>query len=283
MRIRKGLCYFVASIIMFGSCDSTEHELEINIANPVNVEENAMVNCIIENILNEVEYNVLSIENGFTTKQDSLPQVKVVYNDNSDQASSVIIDYGSENRADYLGRLKRGKISTKLDGIISDKNCCLAIEFQHFYINNLNVSGHIELNGSGLSSNQNLQFEVIFNDLIFTDEKGNSYSLEGTKTREWIEGFETVDNPWDDQFLIGGITTGVNSEGREYKSEILTPLLISHACEFIPAGEVLFSLKNEECTYNYGSNLCDNKGFYIKEDEKIDFEYGRYQFRYQSK
>ena len=281
MRIGKKLCYLLVVMIVIYSCDTNEHELEMNITNTVNVEENAMVNSILENILNEVEYNMLSIDNSITTKQDSIPFIKVANNNNKENTKTLSINYGQENGSDFLGKLKRGCINTQVEGEFTNVECCYTVSFEQYYINNLNISGTIKVSSQKSVANENLIFNVLFEQIIFTDEKNNIYTLNGNLNREWIEGYESTNNHWDDQFLISGTTSGINSEGRQYKSEILTPLLISHACEFIASGEVLFTVENEECTYNYGNNLCDNKGFFTKEGQQNQFEYGRYQFRYQ--
>lgn len=268
-------------MITFVSCDSNEHELEVNITNPVNIEENAMVNCILENILNEVEYNLLTVPQENQAKQDSLPLIKVSFTDNSKFAQSITIDYGTENSPDYLGKLKRGKIISSISGEFLSEQCCLHIEFDDFYINNLNISGLIEVNSEGFNADNKLSFEVLYNEIEFADQNGNLYSVSGQINREWIAGMETPLNPWDDQFFTSGTCEGQNSEDRQFKTEILTPLLISRACEFIPSGEIVFTVENDQTTYNYGDGLCDNKGVYIKDNKQLTFEFGRYEFRYQ--
>jgi|GEM_PF-1777171 len=281
MRFGKKVCYLLASMIVMYSCDSNEHELEMNITNAVNVEENAMVNSILENILNEVEYNMLSIDNGTATKQDSIPFVKIADNNSQENTKTLSINYGQENSSDYLGKLKRGRITTQIEGVFKSEECCYTISFEQYYINNLNIAGTIKVDSRKSASSENLTFDVSFEEILFTDEKNNTYTLSGNLSREWIEGYETSDKHWDDQFFISGTTSGINSEGREYQSEILTALLVSHACEFIASGEVLFTAENESCTYSYGNGLCDNKGFFTKDGQQHPFEYGRYQFRYQ--
>lgn len=281
MRFGKKVCYLLASMIVMYSCDSNEHELEVNITNAVNVEENAMVNSILENILSEVEYNMLSIDNGIATKQDSIPFVKIADHNSQENTKTLSINYGQENNSDYFGKIKRGRITTQIEGVFKSEECCYTISFEQYYINNLNIAGTIKVDSKKSASSENLSFNVSFEEILFTDEKNNTYTLSGNINREWIEGYETSDMHWDDQFFINGTTYGINSEGREYKSEILTPLLVSHACEFIASGDILFTAENESCTYSYGNGLCDNKGFFTKDGQQHSFEYGRYQFRYQ--
>lgn len=99
------------------SCNSSEHELEIEIINPVNIEENAMVNCILEDLLNEVEHNVLRAENGLNiklnTKQDSVPIVHMSMDESQNYPQLISIDYGNFNQKDFLGREKGALFSSK--------------------------------------------------------------------------------------------------------------------------------------------------------------------------
>lgn len=279
MRAGKGLYYMLAIIFLMMACDTSKHELEIKTTNAVNMEENAMINCILENLLNEVEYNILSINTGIETKQDSFPKVKVSYDNSQNTTQSIIVDYGLNYELDYLGHEKKGKINTSLNGEYNSANCNLAIHFEEFYINNLKISGYIDVETLPITENNKLSFSIIYRDIEFESESGQTYTVNGSKTKEWVEGFET-DNPWDDQFFISGTIYGVNSEKREYNAEILTPLLISRACEFITQGEINFTVDNEQSIYNYGDGKCDNKGFFIKNEESTNFEFGRYDFRY---
>lgn len=279
MRAGKGLYYMLAIIFLMMACDTSKHELEIKTTNAVNTEENAMINCILENLLNEVEYNILSINTGIETKQDSFPKVKVNYGNSLNTTQSIIVDYGINYQLDYLGHEKKGKINTTISGEYTKANCIQIIHFEEFYFNNLKISGSIDLETLPFSESNNLRFSITYHDIKFESESGQTYTVNGSKTKEWIEGFDT-DNPWDDQFFISGTIFGVNSEKREYNAEILTPLLISRACEFITQGEINFSVENEQCIYNYGNGKCDNKGFFTSNEKTTNFEFGRYEFRY---
>ncbi len=277
---------FIWIFLLIGVACSTDEEvmdMEIQITNPLNIEENAMVNCILEDLLCEIEKNVIQADYGNNskdnTKSDSIPLVKIQQEASENSLTTLSINYGNTDQTDHLGRLKRGEIITQIKGRFSQNQSEQEIKFNNFYINKMKVDGSITIKSMGYNNYDQPSFSISYDSLLFTCESGLSYSIAGNKIKEWIEGFETPENPWDDQFLISGDTYGTNSENREYKSKILTPLLISRACEFILSGETEFTIEDEAVIYNFGDGLCDNKGSYIREDEKHQFEFGRYTFR----
>ncbi|WP_320019977.1 hypothetical protein [Labilibaculum manganireducens] len=84
------------------SCSTSEEDMnmEIQITNSVNIEENAMVNCILEDLLCEVEKNVIATDYGTktkdNTKRDSIPVIKVSGDDEPQTSTKTIsINYGS--------------------------------------------------------------------------------------------------------------------------------------------------------------------------------------------
>ena len=265
------------------STQEDEMDMEIQTTNPVNIEENAMVNCILEDLLCEIEKNVIQADYGTNikdnTKRDSFPLIKIQQGESEITLTTLSIDYGNSNQIDHLGRLKRGKITTQIKGRYSQNQSEQKIQFNNFHINEMKIDGLVLITSNGYNEYDQPNFSISYDSLVFTCNSGLTYSISGNKSKEWIEGFETPENPWDDQFLISGDSYGVNSENREYQSKILTPLLISRACEFILSGETEFTIEDESAIYNFGDGLCDNKGSYIRNNEKHQFEFGRYTFR----
>lgn len=275
-------------LILLGtmSCTTSEDEMnmEIQITNAMNIEENAMVNCILEDLLCEVEKNVIASEYNTNskdnTKQDSIPTIAISVDEESQTSSKTIsIDYGSSNQTDHLGRLKCGQIHNEISGRFTTSQSRQYITLQGFCINDMKIEGSIEIISNGFNEFDQLSFTISYDSIVFTSENGLQYSISGTKNKEWVEGFSTPESPWDDQFLISGEFHGINSENREYISKISTPLLISRSCEFILSGEIEFQAEDETVFYNFGNGMCDNKGFYIRNNETTNFEFGRYSFR----
>ncbi|WP_127342606.1 hypothetical protein [Ancylomarina longa] len=280
MSVGKGLCCIVGVLLVLVACDDSKQELDVQIINPVNIEENAMINCILEDVVNEVEFNLMAAGEGMNTKGDSVPQVKISRQEAQASPSSIILDYGTGNQKDYLGREKRGKICNEISGRYDTGTCKQEIHFEDFYINDLKINGSIEVQSTGFNDNDQLSFTINYQDIVFESTNGKTYTISGSKTKEWVVGYDTPSNPWDDQFLVSGSGSGIDSEERAYHFELSTPLLISQSCEFILSGEVAFTVENDSCTYNFGDGLCDNKGSYEVNGSRKNFEFGRYTFRY---
>ncbi|WP_461632072.1 hypothetical protein [Labilibaculum euxinus] len=283
-KIFLGWAFLIISGIISCSTSEEDMNMEIQITNSVNIEENAMVNCILEDLLCEVEKNVIATDYGTkskdNTKRDSIPVIKVS-GDNEPPTSTktISINYGSSNHTDHLGRLKRGQIHNEISGRYMTNQTLQSIHFEEFCINDLKIEGRIEITSNGFNEFDQLSFTISYDNIVFTSSNGLQYSISGTKTKEWIDGYSTPENPWDDQFLVSGECHGINSENREYHSKISTPLLISRSCEFILSGETEFQVENESVFYSFGDRMCDNKGYYIRNGKTNNFEFGRYSFR----
>jgi hypothetical protein len=98
--------------------------------------------------------------------------------------------------------------------------------------------------------------------------------------KEWIEGWETPENPWDDLSWITGEISGITSEQIRFSATYHTPLVTSPACEFILEGSVLLALEKDSLMYEFGDGLCDNIGSYTRDGKIYSFEFGEYDFRY---
>jgi hypothetical protein len=61
-------------------------------------------------------------------------------------------------------------------------------------------------------------------------------SFTGTRTIEWLEGLGTPGNNLDDLYQLSGYSTGVSSTGTNYRSEILTPIVMDPECNYIMSG-----------------------------------------------
>lgn len=285
MRAKRLLGLGILILLVATSCSDSEEEMnmEIQLTNSVNIEENAMINCILEDILCEVEKNAIMADNGTNikdnTKSDSIPSIKVDRESAQSNRTKISIDYGSSNQLDHLGRNKRGKITNHISGRFLHSQALQKIEFIDFHINGMKIEGEIDIECLGYNESDQPSFSISFEDVLFIAENGLSYSISGSRTKEWVEGFNTPEDPWDDQFFITGDSYGINSEEREYRSKISTALLISRACEFILSGETEFEIDEEMAIYNFGDGLCDNKAFYTKKNKKTLFELGRYSFR----
>lgn len=268
------LCYVVAAMLLILACDETKNTFELQVSNSVIVGENALVSCIVTNVIEEVEYNLMSVDETSVNKTDSLPTIEVA-SFKSTLERTVVIDYGSNCNFDFLGQKKSGKIICAVKGNYLEGNCCFTISFDHFFINDISINGEIEINGKSEKL-----FNIILENIELTDKDSMVYSISGKMEKEWIEGWETPENPWDDLSWITGEISGITSEQIRFSATFLTPLVTSPACEFILEGSVLLALEKDSLMYEFGDGLCDNIGSYTRDGKIYSFEFGEYDFRY---
>ena len=87
---------------------------------------------------------------------------------------------------------------------------------------------------------------------------GDTASFNGTRTREWIEGYGS--GTWGDNvFLITGNATYTNRLGNTWKRTLITPLRRELACRFIVSGVLEISRNGNAVSLDFGDGRCDNK------------------------
>ncbi|WP_394750854.1 hypothetical protein [Spongiimicrobium salis] len=134
----------------------------------------------------------------------------------------------------------------------------LNFSLENFVFNGVGVAGSSSIVRTRANENENPQ-SVVTADFIATWPDETSASISGTRTREWIEGFDTP--VWGDNvFLISGNRTFTNRNGFTYQKNISTPLRRELACRFIVSGIVDISRGDATATLDFGDGNCDNVG-----------------------
>ena len=107
-------------------------------------------------------------------------------------------------------------------------------------------------------------FTVEINNASITLANSNgTISWNSNRTREWIEGYSSMLNPFDDKYLISGSVTGNGVSGNPFSLNITDELLVDLGCLLsspciITNGETIFSPNGySDRIINYGGSLCD--------------------------
>lgn len=134
----------------------------------------------------------------------------------------------------------------------------LNLSLEDFVFNGIDVVGSSSIIRTRTNENGNPQSAVVA-DFTATWPDGTSANLSGTRTREWIEGFDTTF--WGDNvFLISGNWMFTNKNGIIYQKDILTPLRRELACRFIVSGVVQINRGDISATLDFGDGTCDSTG-----------------------
>ena len=132
----------------------------------------------------------------------------------------------------------------------------------------------IKVNGTSLVTVNKVDsmLRQIKSDFDITLADGSTVTRSSERTWQWIEGFDTVDDPSDDVIMITGF---VNAElnGDVYKKEIVTPLKRIGDCRFIVEGVVNITLNDELlCSIDYGDGTCDGVATVTKDGETYEID-----------
>ena len=229
-----------------------------------NIEESGTVNTkdylFAENLFNDIGRIVEDafIDNGATK---SCPSYTSMNADTSD-IDTIIVDFGDGYPDDCLsyGKERRGKIIITYSGKYRDSLSVVTTNFDHYYINDNWIQGQRTTTNNGRNSDGNVTFSV---DISATITGIGTINFESIREREWISGYNTFSNPFDDVYSINGTASGNSSNGRNFEVNITEDLYVNLSClsentcmitsgqtELIPEG---FSNR----VINYGDSACD--------------------------
>jgi hypothetical protein len=224
--------------------------------------ENAAIGDNEADEASQISYSAeFDVKGGRTEK--SLPACAIVTND---KASKILtIDFGSSCVGAY-GRTRSGKIIILYSSTLGDSLANRTITFDNYKVNNKSVSGMIELRDISKNPAGNLQSTRKVTDLKITFPTGKYVTLNGSRTREWIEG--AGDNNADNnKYRITGALTGMSSSGKTFTHEIISPIIVDFSCsksgKFARVAGVVETTKvggliDRKRTVDYGDGTCDN-------------------------
>ena len=216
-----------------------------------------------ENIFNDVGRVVEDafIDNGTSKNCHSY----TLMNADTSNQDTIIVDFGDGNPVDCLsyGKLRRGKMIIMYTGKYRDSLSVITTTFDHYYVNNKWIQGKRVATNNGRNQNGNVTFSIEVENASIT---GNgTINWNSSRTREWISGYNTFANPFDDKYIVSGSASGNSTSGQDFTLNITKDLYVDLGClisttnpcvvtsgkaELIPTG---FSTR----FINYGDSICD--------------------------
>lgn len=168
---------------------------------------------------------------------------------------TIVVDFGTTNCLCDDGRYRRGKINIVTTGWFRDSGTVITITPQDYYVNDNKVEGQKVITNNGKNSAGNWNFDIVVHGTVITSE--GTFTWNCTRNHEWIEGYNTVFNPWDDVFLIRGQAEGTNINGEDYQVQVINPLRIARSCKWVTAGLLRIISGGHTLDINYGDGNCD--------------------------
>ncbi len=248
--------------ILFGviSCQKDE----ITSPEILTAEDDAIADELYENVFTEVEDATATMEDrlyGGGLKSALVDTCKVITidkpSDTVNWPKTITVDFG-DGCTGLNGRVRKGKIIIVVSGKVSSPNYSRTISLDSFYIDGFKIEGTKTLTRKGLSTNQNPTFSVSLVNGKITSPEGKTVTKEFTHTREWVTGYSTPRNRWDDEYMLTGTASGTDRNGVAYTKQIILPLHVKNICPWIVSGSIKISKTDKpDVTLDYGDGTCD--------------------------
>jgi len=149
-----------------------------------------------------------------------------------------------------------GKITMNFLFDKESKTTTVTQTFDGFMFNSIAVEGENTIVRTKENENGNPQSVKSIN-VTLTWPDGETAIKIGTKTREFIKGYDT--KTWGDNvFLISGNWAHTFKDGTVFTSKITNSLRREMACRFIVSGTIEIVRANRTGTLDFGDGACDN-------------------------
>lgn len=196
-------------------------------------------------------------------RSDYLPDCVTITTVLTDTAREKTIDFG-EGCELPNGNVLSGIIQLSYAKDMEAASKSISLVLENFTFNGVAVEGSADILRMRSNDNGNPQATA---NASFAAEwpEGDTASFEGTRTREWIEGYGS--GFWGDNvFLITGKRTYTGRAGNIFEKEIVTPLRRELSCRFIVSGVLEISRNDATASLDFGDGSCDAVGILMQPD-----------------
>lgn len=263
----KLVLLFIVSSFLFTSCENND---TIDVSDPLSAEEalalaevddvSDEVNNVIDDFFVETEVSARSETESKTEDFLTCLTKTIVL---TATTKTVTLDFGDGCELPS-GNILSGKIILTHEIDLDAAALIVTHTFENFYFNDISVEGGNTIVRVRENENGNPQSTITFGTTL-TWPDGEYATREGTKVREWIEGYDTR-TFGDNVFLITGNWTAIFKDGTVYSSTIIEPLRREMACRFIVSGLVEIHKGDRNGTLDFGDGSCDNIAIFTNEE-----------------
>ncbi|CAL2090997.1 hypothetical protein [Tenacibaculum sp. 190524A05c] len=210
----------------------------------------------IDNILEDDDTDFNLLGKGIDQSKSSVSDcvVRTVEENPNENTVTITLDFG-DGCVGKRGREFKGKIIIVYER--TDTGYSKSVTFEEFSVDGNQLEGSKSVVKVKENANGNKEATHTV-DLTLTLSTGEVVTLEGTRTREKIEGDDTFLRG-DDVYLISGNWKFVNKNGVEFTGNIIEKLRREYACKYIVSGITEISKNGNVYTLDFGDGSCDNK------------------------
>jgi hypothetical protein len=259
MKTKAILMIIALAVLTFFSCTKLKSLLDSTSTNLA--DDDAVTTVALNDVDLTVDNAIGILENSGQLKgelvlADSCPAITVANPPVGTYPKTVTINYGT-GCSGYYGSTRSGKIIIVVTNKRSVVGATRTVTFDNYYFNGIKMEGTkvvTTMDPHGL----NPVYSVALTGGKLTLPNGKTIEHAFVRQREWIAGWNTPKNIWDDEYLITGTATGKGVNGNSYTNTILTALHWTRACEFIVSGSIKFERTGvEPIVLDYGTGTCD--------------------------
>lgn len=245
---------FAASVFMYSCDETTEPDTETQTAI-----DNARAEEAVSQIYSTVNHYGINEEGIKSLSDTSCPIITV---DTTIQfPRTLYVEFGETGCVGPDGITRKGTLKITYSGhwYNPDANTTASVELIDYFVNGVGVEGNFTITCNENNSYGGPSFTIEAESAKLTLVSGNEITWNSTETINWIEGFDDFIFE-NDVILITGSSSGVNSEGLAYDSEITTELRKEMSCDYIVSG--VYELTPEgkaKRTVDFGDGECDDE------------------------
>ena len=262
MRTKIFMMIAALAMLSFSSCNKDATLIEQSSVDLA--DDDAVTNVAFDDVFNTVDNATIIMENLMSTGKgdfgseialaDSCPTITISA---GGFPKTITVNYGT-GCFGFNGSTRSGKIVINVTDKRNVVNSTRTVTFDNYYFNGIKVEGTKVIKTLPPNSNQNQLLSVKLTNGKLTLPDGKTIERAFEHQREWISGWNTPKNIWDDEWLITGTATGKNINGIAYTNTILTALHWKRVCEFLVSGTIKLERSGvDSVILDYGKGECD--------------------------
>jgi len=270
---KKGVFSLVVLGLLFTSCSESEDisESANQVEDTFEVKRSAEIDQV-DNILGDLVIDAYEgqevSEDGRGTYNGDIPECVTITVVAQQGYRQVTLDFGTDGCV-INGHILKGQIIFDYTRDPEAQQISINYNLVDFYFDNKNLIGSRSILKELSNENGNPQFTHNL-EITVIWPNGAQASREGTKSREWVEGFGSGIFS-DNVFEITGNWTATFVNGNAHTNEVLVPLRREVICAYFVSGSLNIQRTNFGGVFDYGDGDCDNQAtFTYNNGQEID-------------
>ena len=250
---------FATGLIIYSSCKKHEDEQQNNYRA---AQDNATAEGAFNRSYSEIQKAARQV--GSKSTNDTIGSCPTIYI-GSGWPKTVTLDYGTSGCLCNDGVTRKGQIVTIMTGLYIDSASVTTSTFTNFSetINNVqhNITGTQTITNLGHNGAGHPHFSVDVQNASISYSEG-TINWTSQRENEWIAGYDTYMNPFDDEYAVTGSANGTDINGAAFTVNITSALICKYCLSIyrwtITSGTLdIVNPGYPNITVDYGNGDCD--------------------------